>query len=114
MSWPIHNSLMTTAWYLTYHDVPELVQRWLSGLGVRDPERGARDLADLTRRAGFECLDLLARIVVQLDTVLPRCADPGMALVNLERFMAAVPRIDSTLGELANNVRTTEILLFVF
>jgi [glutamine synthetase] adenylyltransferase / [glutamine synthetase]-adenylyl-L-tyrosine phosphorylase len=105
---------MTKAWYVTYHDVPELVQRWLSGLGVRDPERGARDLADLTRRVGLECLDLLARIMVQLDTILPRCADPGMALVNLERFMAAVPRIDSTLGELANNVRTTEILLFVF
>ncbi len=51
---------------------------------------------------------------MQLDAILPRCADPGMALVNLERFMAAVPRIDSTLDELANNVRTTEILLFVF
>jgi [glutamine synthetase] adenylyltransferase / [glutamine synthetase]-adenylyl-L-tyrosine phosphorylase len=105
---------MTNSWYLTYHDVPELVERWLSGLGVRDPERGARDLADLTRRAGLECLDRLARIIVQLDTILPRCADPGMALVNLERFMAAVSRIDSTLDELANNVRTTEILLFVF
>ena len=61
-----------------------------------------------------ECLDRLARIVAQLDAILPRCADPGMALVNLERFMAAVPRIDCTLDELANNVRTTEILLFVF
>ena len=53
-----------------------------------------RDLADLTRRAGPGCLELLARIAVQLDAVLPRCADPGMALANLERFMAAVPRIE--------------------
>ena len=105
---------MTTAWFLTYHEIPELVQRWLSGLGVRDPERGARDLADLTRRAGPECLDRVARIAVQLDAVLPRCADPGMALANLERFLAAVPRIDATLDELADNARTTEILLHVF
>ncbi len=37
-----------------------------------------------------------------------------MALVNLERFIAAVPRIDSTLRNLAGNPRTTEILLQVF
>ena len=73
-----------------------------------------RDLADLTRRAGPDCTDLVARIAVQLDAVLPRCADPGMALANLERFMAAVPRIETTLAELAENPRTTEILLQVF
>jgi glutamate-ammonia-ligase adenylyltransferase len=105
---------MTSAWFLTYHDVPELVHDWLSGLGVRDPDRGVRDLADLTRRAGPASLALVARIAVQLDVVLPRCADPGMAIANLERFMAAVPRIEFALEELAEGPRTTEVLLQVF
>ena len=105
---------MTPAWFVTYHDVPELVHRWLEGLGVRDPERGARDLADLSRRAGPDGLGLVAQIAVQLDAVLPKCADPGMAIANLERFMAAIPRIESALKELAENPRTTEILLQVF
>jgi [glutamine synthetase] adenylyltransferase / [glutamine synthetase]-adenylyl-L-tyrosine phosphorylase len=105
---------MNSTWFLTCHDVPELVQSWLSGLGVRDPERGVRDLADLTRRAGPAGLEPLARIAVQLDAVLPRCADPGMAIANLERFMAALPRIETALGELAENPRTTEVLLQVF
>ncbi len=122
--YPTHNRLaaklnplaptMTPTWFLTYHDVPELVHRWLSGLGVRDPERAVRDLADLTRRAGPGGLGLVARIAVQLDAVLPKCADPGMAIANLERFMAAVPRIESALEDLAENPRTTEILLQVF
>ncbi len=43
---------MTAGWFLTYHEIPELVQEWLARLGVRDPDRGSRDLADLTRRAG--------------------------------------------------------------
>ncbi len=105
---------MTPTWFLTYHDVPELVQAWLSGLGVRDPERGVRDLADLTRRAGPAGVEVLARIAVQLDAVLPRCADPGMAIANLERFMAAVPRIETALEDLAESPRTTEVLLQVF
>src|SRR3954452_11187827 len=105
---------MTAGWFLTYHEIPELVHRWLAGLGVRDPQRSARDLADLTHRAGPEGRERVARIAVQLDAVLPRCPDPGMALTNLERFLAAVPRFDQTLDELASDARTTEILLQVF
>src|SRR5438067_210738 len=105
---------MTAGWFLTYHEIPELVRGWLAGLGVRDPDRGARDLADLIRRAGPAGLEAVARIAVQLDAVLPRCPDPGMALTNLERFLAAVPRRDETLGQLAADARTTEILLQVF
>ena len=37
-----------------------------------------------------------------------------MALTNLERFLAAVPRLDETLDDLAADARTTEILLQVF
>ena len=70
---------------------PRAGAAWLAGLGVRDPERGASDLADLTRRAGPERLERVARIAAQLDAVLPRCPDPGMALTNLDRSLAAVP-----------------------
>ena len=42
---------MTIRWFLAYHDIPEMVESWLAGLGVRDPQRGGRDLADLARRA---------------------------------------------------------------
>jgi [glutamine synthetase] adenylyltransferase / [glutamine synthetase]-adenylyl-L-tyrosine phosphorylase len=105
---------MTAGWFLTYHEIPELVKQWLAGLGVRDPERGCRDLADLTRRAGAESLGDVARLAVVLDGILPRCADPGMALANLERFLAAVPRLSATLRNLAGDTRMAEILLQVF
>src|SRR5262249_26952563 len=105
---------MTPAWFLHYHEIPELIRPWLAGLGIRDPDRAGRDLADITRHAGTECLELVARIAVQLDTILPRCADPGMALANLERFVAALPQVTSTLAQLAQDARPTEILLQVF
>jgi [glutamine synthetase] adenylyltransferase / [glutamine synthetase]-adenylyl-L-tyrosine phosphorylase len=105
---------MTAGWFLTYHEIPEVVQAWLARLGVRDPERGSRDLADLTRRAGVDSLPDVARLAVLLDAILPRCADPGMALANLERFLAAVPWLSATLRDLAGDTRTAEILLQVF
>jgi glutamate-ammonia-ligase adenylyltransferase len=105
---------MTPAWFAAHHGIPELIRPWLAGLGIRDPDRAARDLADLTRRAGPECLELVARIAVQLDANLPRCADPGMALANLERYIAALPQVAITLGQLAEDSRSTEILLQVF
>ena len=105
---------MTALWFLNYHEIPELIRDWLAGLGVRDPDRGRRDLADLTRRAGASRIELVAELAVQLDSVLPRCADPGMALGNLDRFVAAGPAIGSTLSRLADDHRTTEILLQVF
>jgi glutamate-ammonia-ligase adenylyltransferase len=105
---------MTSAWFLAYHDIPELIRPWLAGLGIRDPERAGRDLADLTRHAGDQGLELVARIAVQLEAILPRCADPDMALSNLERFAAALPRGTATLRQLADDPRSTEILLQVF
>jgi glutamate-ammonia-ligase adenylyltransferase len=105
---------MNAGWFLNYHDIPELLENWLAGLGVRDAERGARDLVDLTRRAGPGRLDRIARIAAQLDAVLPGCPDPGMALTNLDRFLGAVRGLDETLDQLAGEARTTEILLQVF
>jgi glutamate-ammonia-ligase adenylyltransferase len=105
---------MTAAWFLAYHEIPELIRPWLAGLGIRDPERASQDLADLTRRTGPGCLELVARIAVQLDAILPRCADPGMALANFERFVAASPSAAATLRSLVEDPRSTEILLQVF
>src|SRR4051812_32443796 len=105
---------MKADWFITYHDIPDLLHNWLVGLGVRDPERAARDLRDLIRRAGPGCMDLIARIAVQLHSVLPRCPEPGMALSNLERYIAARPEPEPLLRKLADNPKTTEILLQVF
>src|SRR3954466_9646247 len=64
-------------------DNPEMARLWLSGLGVRDWERALRDFRDLAGR-GLP-LRSVARLAGQLDAILPRCPDPGMALTNLER-----------------------------
>ena len=82
-------------------DNPEMARLWLAGLGVRDAERGFRDLRDLAAR-GLP-LRLVARLAEQLDSALPRCPDPGMALTNLERFVAASPTPEATLEALATN-----------
>ena len=102
---------MTVEWFLARHDVPELLEPWLADLGVRDAPRAARSLRDLVRKAPT-ALDSIARLAVQLNGVLPHCPDPTMALVNLERFLAASP-LETTLYKLATNPRTTEILLQV-
>ena len=91
---------------------PEMARLWLSGLGVRDAERAFRDLGDLAAR-GLP-LASLALLAAQLDSSLPRCPDPGMALTNLERFVAASPDPVSTLDALANNARAAEIALQLF
>jgi glutamate-ammonia-ligase adenylyltransferase len=102
------------AWFLAAHANTVEIERWLTGLGVRDAERAARALADLTRCAGPGGLELVAQIVGQLDVVLPRCADPAMALANLDRFVAGAGHFEATLDQLGRNPRTTEILLQVF
>ena len=91
---------------------PEMARLWLSGLGVRDAERGFRDLRDLAGR-GLP-LRLVAKLAEQLDAALPRCPDPGMALTNLERFVAASPTPEATLEALATNPRAAEIAVQLF
>src|SRR5262245_34554913 len=53
--------------------------------GLRDLERGWRNLTHLADQLGLEPLQKLSR---PLGRLLPRCADPDMALNNLERFLA--------------------------
>ena len=54
------------------------------------------------------------RLALRLDALLPRCPDPGMALANLERFVAACPRPDEMIVLLSESARTTEILVQLF
>jgi [glutamine synthetase] adenylyltransferase / [glutamine synthetase]-adenylyl-L-tyrosine phosphorylase len=108
----VHVPSTTADWFLLLFDDPVTLQRWLAGLGVRDTERGARDLRDLARRTGGP--GPLARIAGQLHTLLPRCPEPGMALTNLERFVAANDRPAEVLRVLAEHPRTTEGLVQVF
>jgi glutamate-ammonia-ligase adenylyltransferase len=104
--------LTTADWFLRALDEPEVCRRWLASLGVRDPERGYRDLRDMAGRDNGWLL--LAKLAGQLQTFLPRCPDPGMALTNLERFVAASRPPDSALQTLVANERTTESLLNLF
>jgi len=91
---------------------PGTMRLWLGGLGVRDSERGVRDLRDLAAKAGPQ--RIMARLAVELDGLLPRCPDPGMALTNLERFISACPEPAETVALLAESPRTTEILVQLF
>ena len=105
---------MNAGWFSTYHEIPELVQNWLAGLGVRDPERGRAILptspGGLAWRIGIRWTGSPFSSTRSFRDV----PTPSMALTNLERFLAAVPRLDRTLAELAGDPRTTEILLQVF
>ncbi len=60
---------------------------WLCGLGIADVRRGHANLHGMAD-AGVP-LDLLVEICNQLERHLPGCADPDMALHNLERFVRA-------------------------
>jgi glutamate-ammonia-ligase adenylyltransferase len=59
---------------------------WLCGLGIVDVKRAHGNLLGMAT-AGIP-LDLLAVVCEQLERHLPGCADPDMALHNLERFVA--------------------------
>ncbi len=58
---------------------------WLCGLGIVDVRRAHGNLLGMAT-AGVT-LDLLAVVCDQLERHLPGCADPDMALHNLERFV---------------------------
>src|SRR5262245_12688999 len=102
----------TAEWFQTVLDHPETSKRWLAGLGVREPERGYRDLRDLAART--KDTRLAARLVGHLHGLLPPCPDPDMALTNLERFISAFRRPAAALKLLAENSRTCEILVQLF
>ncbi|MDR3618185.1 MAG: bifunctional [glutamate--ammonia ligase]-adenylyl-L-tyrosine phosphorylase/[glutamate--ammonia-ligase] adenylyltransferase [Paludisphaera borealis] len=92
----------------------EDAREWLVGLGVRDAKRGVDDLLDLVGRCGSDSNDVVVRILEQLEVLLPRCSDPGMALTNLDRYVAALATPRGGLARLAVRPRATETLLQVF
>ena len=85
---------------------------WLAGLGVGDPERARLDLEALAGRAGTP--ESAAILYEQLDTILPQCPDPAMALANLGRYVEAAPRPTEAVAALRLRPRQAEGLLQLF
>src|SRR5947209_12867787 len=82
-----------------------------AGWGLRDPERGWRNLGHLAAAIGVEALRGLCH---PLGRLLPRCPDPDMALNNLERFLANPAGAQQLPALLETRARTLEILLQLF
>ncbi len=70
-----------------YLDDPQAASSWLRQLGLLDERRAHRDLVQMAE-VGLP-LDLLSVVCCQLEQYLASCADPDMALSNLERFVSA-------------------------
>jgi glutamate-ammonia-ligase adenylyltransferase len=92
-------------------DHPDSARPVLDALGLGDPDRGRRNLASLGGHLG---LDLLAQLSGALARLLPRSADPDMALNNLERFFAHPAAPPLLPGLLDNRGRALEVLLGLF
>ena len=69
-----------------YLDNPAAAEDFLRSLGVVDLERAHAALVNMA--TGGIPLDLLSIMCEQLAQHLPRCADPDMALNNIDRFVA--------------------------
>ncbi len=88
---------------------PEQARKLLSDWDVHDVERGTRNLEKLAEILG---IDALSEFCHPLGRLLPRSADPDMALNNLERLLAnAGPGVIPSLME--SRARTLETVLQV-
>jgi glutamate-ammonia-ligase adenylyltransferase len=103
---------MAAEWSPGLLNDPATTRNWLAALGVRDLERAVHDLRDLAQKARKP--ELLAKVACQLHVLLPRCPDAGMALTNLERFVAANPEPERVLRLLAEQDRTIGALVQLF
>ena len=70
----------------SYLDDFKQAEPWLKGLKLVDLKRGHGNLVRMA--TGGITLDLLASICDQLQIRLPLCADPDMAMNNLDRFVS--------------------------
>jgi [glutamine synthetase] adenylyltransferase / [glutamine synthetase]-adenylyl-L-tyrosine phosphorylase len=85
-------------------------RRCLADWDVADIERARTNLEQMASVLGFDVLNELCHPLARL---LPRCADPDMALNNLERFLSSAgPAIVPTLLE--SRARTLETMLQLF
>jgi glutamate-ammonia-ligase adenylyltransferase len=80
----------------------------LHAWGLRDPERGWRNLSHLANAVGLGALRDLSH---PLGRLLPRCPDPDMALNNLERFLATPGGAPQLPALLQSRARSLEFLL---
>ena len=94
--------MMNIANLRCYLDDPDAAATWLRGLGIVDARRAYTNLLDMAE-AGVP-MDLLAEIAAQLEKHLPGCADPDLALHNLERFVRAA-RNPLAVGTLFERIR---------
>ncbi len=78
---------------------------------VRNFERGRSNLAQIAEAIG---IDALGELCHPLARLLPRCADPDMALNNLERFLASPGSAMQLPTLLETRARTLETLLQLF
>ncbi len=80
----------------------------LSSWPLRDPARGERNLAALAAHLGA---DRFSALLPPLGRLLPRVADPDMALNNLERLLAQPAARDQLPGLLEGRGRGLEAVL---
>lgn len=91
----------------SFTDARALLTEW----GLRDAERGQRNLKHLADALGVEALGELCN---PLGRLLPRCADADMALNNLERFLASGLGHQPLTTLLESRARTLETVLQLF
>jgi glutamate-ammonia-ligase adenylyltransferase len=92
-------------------DSPEDARALLAALNLCDPRRGWENLCRVANTLGLE---VFGQVYTLLGRFLPRCADPDMALNNLERFLAnpaAVPLLPQLLE---GRARTLDMLVQLF
>jgi glutamate-ammonia-ligase adenylyltransferase len=87
---------------------PDGLRALLSGCGLRDPERGGRNLAAI---AAALPRDGLRELGSPLARLLPRCPDPDRALNSLERFLAHPAGAEQLPLLVENRARGLETLL---
>jgi len=93
-------------------DDPTQARLWLSTLGVRDAERGYRDIRDLSE-LGLSDVTSEA-LFTHLTRLLPRSPDAGMALTNLERFLAGSADREATARLVVDSPRAAEVVIQLF
>jgi glutamate-ammonia-ligase adenylyltransferase len=91
---------------------PVEARRWLATLDVRDVERGYSDLCDVA--ALGLAPETWRALIGHLGRLLPRCPDAGMALTNLERFLAAGTEPEALARIVVSSPRTAEVAIQLF